>query len=223
MPPQYFLHTVNIRPCTSVPQSALRANISAASELTALPLRRGEGNASLVSTFASSSSVPRSLANTSYGGGIAGPVDPWLFADESADTAVAVLARYTAGGQASIVTANRGGFSSTFVGCPSPPVEFWRLSARAAGVHLFVDATGADEDPYQRADAVETGGSGLLVLAGPSTTPSRRTVTLPNNFTVEDEFGRVVCEAPCSSFRTAVLGPADNVLFWLGSPNSSRT
>lgn len=88
---------------------------------------------------------------------------------------------------------------------------------------MFVDATGADEDPYQRADAVETGGSGLLVLAGPSTTPSRRTVTLPNNFTVEDEFGRVVCEAPCSSFQTAVLGPGDNVLFWLGSPNGSRT
>lgn len=200
----------------------LRANISSASELTGLPLRRGKGNASLVSTFASSSSVPRSLANTSYGGGIAGPVDPWLFVDETADTVATVLARYTSGGQASIVTANRGGFASTFVGCPSPPVEFWRLIARAAGVHLFVDAVGADEDPYQRADAVETGGSGLLFLAGPSTTPSRRTVTLPKRLTVEDEFGRVVCEAPCSSFQTPVLGPSDNVLFWLGSPNASR-
>lgn len=203
-----------------------RANLSAAVELTGLPLRRGKGNASLVSVFVSSSSVrgtfdmPRLLANISYGGAISGPVDPWIYADEPANQGITVLARYQSGGQASIVTANKSGYASTFVGCPNPPVEFWRAIARAAGVHVFVEANGADNDPYQRADSVETGGAGLLVLAGPSTTPSSRTITLPKNYTVEDEFGQELCSsaAPCSSFQTQVMGPTDNVLFWLGLP-----
>lgn len=209
---------------SDVNQSSFQPNITAAAELTRLPLRLGTGNNSLISTFVprlppkATLRIPTSLLGTAYGGNIPGPVAPWLFADESGPR-TAVLARY-AGGHASVVRAELGGGdSSTFIGCPNPPSALWRALARAAGVHLFVATSDSDDDPYQRGDAVESGGAGLLFLAGPKSTPAQRTVLLPANFSVSDEFGNQICTAaaPCSSFRTPPLSSNESVLFWVGS------
>ena len=91
-------------------------------------------------------------------------------------------------------------------------------------MHLFVATGDSDGDPYQRGDAVESGGAGLLFLAGPNTTSARRTVALPANFSVADEFGNQLCpaEAPCSSFQTPPLSSNESVMFWVGSPTALK-
>jgi hypothetical protein len=199
----------------AINQSVMLPNITATASLTGLPLRTGAGNSSLISTFVKGLppesgpfQLPVSLAGAAYGGIIPGAVAPWLYSDEVAG--VTVLARY-ATGNASIATARVGTtHSSTFIGTPGPPTALWRALARAAGVHMFVDDHGGD--------AVETGGAGLLFLAGgQNSTQSQRSIHLPGNFTVSNEFGNVVCSeaAPCTSFQTAPMGPGENRLYWL--------
>ena len=196
-------------------QSALMPTVTTAAALTGLPLRLGAGNSSLITTFVKDLppksgpfQMPASLAGAAYGGIIPGAVAPWLYSAEV--EGVTVIARYDATGDASVVTARVGTtHSSTFIGTPGPPTALWRALARAAGVHCYVVDDGGD--------AVETGGAGLLFLAGPNSTQSQRTIRLPGNFSVSDEFGNAVCgeAAPCASFQTPAMGSGENRLYWL--------
>ena len=95
-------------------------------------------------------------------------------------------------------------------------------------MHLFVggDAGDGHDDAYQSGDTVESGGAGLLFLAGPNATQRQRTIVLPPGrtlFTVSDEFGNQICPsaAPCSSFRTPPLSSSENLLFWV-APSAER-
>ena len=160
------------------------------------------------------------LDNTTYGG--VGPVSPWLSC--GGDT---VLGRYTNGkaaGQPAVCTGNIGGSGSStavFVGAPRPPVSLWRALAKTTGVHLYTaDEDAMDDGATVHADAVETGGRGLLFHAG-SGAPRVRLVSLPRNLTVVSEWGEVVCSeaSPCRSFSTPVLEAGASTLYWLSAPN----
>ena len=225
--------------CTlaSTPGQAAKAcvpNATAASELTGLSLRVGEGAIPLTSQFEPASSTEGSvgapvlspaLAGSKFGAEL-GTVAPWMYCGEGATTKFTptVLARYVHQGSASVVwqpvqSVAGGQHNAVFVGTLRPPTGFWRSVARSAGVHLFTaDPAGPIVGGANAPDSVEVGGSGLLFHAGDSDGASRRTIVLPSAFTVESEWGEVVCSAarPCTRFETLPARTGQSVLYWLG-------
>jgi hypothetical protein len=197
-------------------------NVSAASELVGMELNMSLSPSPLTVSWQLDNTI---LNKTWNDGGWNdrgfGPISPWLSCDS--DT---ILGRYGdpgrfgAPGPPAVCLGKHSGLGSStavFVGAPRPPVSLWRTLAKTAGVHLYTaDADSVDDGDTVHADAVETGGRGLLFHAG-SGTPRARLVALPRMLTVVSEWGDVVCAptSPCQSFSTPVLGPGASILYWV--------
>jgi hypothetical protein len=201
---------------------------AAASQLVGLPLLlNSTSSVSLATTFeAHPGSVgpvlPASVLGSSYGAQL-GTVSPWLSCAEGAGK-MSVLGRY-ASGAPSVCWSNHAvaNHSAVFVGTPQPPTNFWRSIAQAAGVHLYTDGIGLDDNVAgTHADAVEVGGGALLLHAGTGAlNGTKRRVHLPRKLAVKSEWGGdSVCatESPCDSFETEELANGESILYWLAVP-----
>lgn len=153
-------------------------SIAAASDLVGIPLSMHAADTSLTTTFVPHAGgngpiIAPPLAGSSYGQTL-GMVSPRLSCDEGgSNDHTLVLGRYnqvvsTAGGAASSVvssnaaicyrtTQNKASTSnSVFIGAPRPPLRFWRSLAKSAGVFIYTDGAGADDEATNsHADSVE--------------------------------------------------------------------
>ena len=140
-----------------------------ASELVGLPLAMHDTEAALATTFLSHTKgngpiITPPLAGSSYGSAL-GTVSPWLScADGSnSDESLLVLGRYSQGGDGSKAAIcyrfngnTASNHSAVFIGAPRPPLAFWRSLAVSAGVFVYTDEVGTDDDTVNHyADTVE--------------------------------------------------------------------
>jgi hypothetical protein len=144
------------------------------------------------------------------------PADPWFHLDVASPVAssVEVLGHLaeapTNATSAGLVRMNHPpqGYTSIFSAAPGLPTTLWRILARDAGVHLYVDCVG---------DAVEAQGDMLTLHAAASCGEGIRQVKLPVQATVVDERGATLCSA-CDNFATQSLRPGDHRVYTLTQP-----
>ena len=144
-------------------------SVATASELVGLPLTMHDTEAPLATTFLShmignGPIITPPLAGSSYGSAL-GTVSPWLSCAEGSnvDESLLVLGRYSQGdGSSKAAICYRlnentaSNYSALFIGAPRPPLAFWRSLAESAGVFVYTDEVGTDDEAVNHyADTVE--------------------------------------------------------------------
>ena len=152
-------------------------SIAAASDLVGIPLAMHAADTSLTTTFVphvggNGPVIAPPLAGSSYGQAL-GMVSPRLSCyDSGSNDHTLVLGRYNqavsiAGAAASSVASSNAicyrttqnkasNYNSVFIGAPRPPLRFWRSLAKSAGVFIYTDGAGADDEATNNhADSVE--------------------------------------------------------------------
>ena len=96
-------------------------------------------------------------------------------------------------------------------------MNLWAALAKHAGVHLYLDNAGCDEEPAlgpSIRDSVEVQGRFLMVHAAATCGTRSRQVLLPQPATVMSESNATICSG-CMRFSTAVMVPGDVLLYTL--------